>query len=180
LVFAARFERAVRAVPADEPLLIAYEGHGNAGEWSPYRTRRHDYPYADLIVALEGRIAPTLIVNDCCDSWSLAEVLRSSRTNSRRICAITSTHLTPCDSYDAHLLSRVIAAWRAGKPYAAGANLWFTVEGGSRRTAVGRPLPGPNLLTLWRALISNSQRLHRQRTARWGAVVDLHFVGTAS
>jgi hypothetical protein len=92
---------------------------------------------------------------------------------------LTSTHLASCDSYAVNLLPRVIAAWQAGKPFAAGECLWFRIQERSRRPPLGHLLTPPGLMARFRAL-ADGVDIHRQRISRWGKVTDFHFMAASS
>lgn len=65
---------ALRAVPRDEPLLLAYFGHGHRDGWGYALEHQEKYflfPYEALAAKLGDRRGPLVVLNDCCHAESI-------------------------------------------------------------------------------------------------------------
>lgn len=88
-----RLRRSMRAVPAEDVLLVAYFGHGNKGSWGyalENQGKYLEYGYPMLAKALARHPGPTVILNDCCHSESLQPHLEQAGFTAERCLLISS------------------------------------------------------------------------------------------
>lgn len=75
-----KLRTALTAIPSDEPLLLAYYGHGSELGWA-INSKGGVFTYDMLIEMIKNCQSPILIVNDCCFSSALEVKLKEANVS---------------------------------------------------------------------------------------------------
>jgi hypothetical protein len=93
-----------------EPLVIYYTGHGFPSGWA--FSTNVDLSYRSLIEILNKRLAPLIVINDCCFAMSMALSLKKMKCRHLLI-GITMKNRIGYD--DEGVIKEVLRFWRAKK-----------------------------------------------------------------
>lgn len=198
----AHLRSALRAVPADDVLLVAYFGHGKDGCWSyalEHQGKYLSYGYAELAKTLARHAGPLVMLNDCCHAESLQPFLEKAGVSPERcllISACAADEVTTTGTGE-----EVVGQWREGRvfepvveetmtcfidmtPYVPPVSVRLGRRWKNARIRLGN-LFGPKRIRRPTYIYVNSPpngwAQHREETVtrvigrRWGAELDRHF-----